>query len=71
VAGQSCRRAYDESCHIVTVAVAPAVAPGTRVGTRYDLYALLETTERMLGLRPLLGHAADDRTRNMRPGFGL
>lgn len=70
-AGQSCRRDYDESCHIVTVAVAPSVAPGTRVGARYDLYALLETTERMLGIRRLLGHAADDRTRSMRPAFGM
>jgi hypothetical protein len=71
VAGRSCRRAYDESCHIVTVAVAPSVAPGTRVGRRYDLYALLETTERMLGIRRLLGHAGDDRTRSMRPAFGM
>lgn len=70
-AGQSCRTSYDESCHIVTVVAAPSVAPGTRVSSRYDLYALLETTQRMLRLRPLLGHAADDRTRSMRPGFGI
>ena len=31
-AGQSCRRDFDESCHIVTVAVAPSVVPGTRSG---------------------------------------
>jgi phospholipase C len=69
-AGQSCRRDPDASCHIVTVAVAPSVAPGTRSSTRYDLYSLLETTERMLGLGRL-GHAADDRTHGMRPAFGI
>ena len=69
-AGQSCRREYDESCHIVTVAVAPSVTPGTRSATRYDLYSLLRTTERLLGLG-LLGHAADDRTASMRGTFHL
>ena len=69
-AGQSCRRDYDESCHIVTVAVAPSIAPGTRSAVRYDLYSLLETTERMLRLARL-GHAADDRTRSLRGPFGL
>jgi phospholipase C len=69
--GQSCRRAPDESCHIVTVVVSPTTVPGTRSGTRYDLYSLLETTERMLGITTFLGHAADERTRSMRPAFGL
>ena len=68
--GQSCRRDYDESCHIVTVAVAPSIVPGTRSAVRYDLYSLLRTTERLLGL-PLLGHAGDERTRSLRPGLGL
>lgn len=70
-AGQSCRKDFDRSCHIVTVVVSPSTAAGTRSGTRYDLYSLLETTERMLGIRTLLGHAAADRTRSMRPAFGL
>jgi phospholipase C len=70
-AGQSCRRHPDASCHIATVAVAPSVVPGTRSATRYDLYSLLKTAERMLGLHPLLGHAGDDRTRSLRPGFGI
>lgn len=69
--GQSCRKDADRSCHIVTVVVSPTTGPGTRAGNRYDLYSLLETSQRMLGLRPLLGHAADDRTRSMRRGFGL
>ena len=53
-----------------TVAVAPSVTPGTRSATRYDLYSLLRTTERLLGLS-LLGHAADDRTAGMRGAFRL
>jgi acid phosphatase len=69
--GQSCRRDRDRSCHIVTVVVAPTTRPGTRSATRFDLYSLLESTQRMLGLRPLLGHAADRRTRSMRPAFDL
>jgi hypothetical protein len=46
------------------------VTPGTRSATQYDLYSLLRTTERMLGLS-LLGHAADDRTASMRGTFHL
>jgi hypothetical protein len=70
-AGQSCRRDRDRSCHIATVVVSPTTRPGTRSATRFDHYALLETTQRMLGTGPLLGHAADDRTRSMRAAFGL
>jgi hypothetical protein len=69
--GQSCRREPDRSCHIVTVVVSPTTRPGTRSGTRFDLYSLLETTQRMLGVRPLLGHAGDRRTRSMRGAFDL
>jgi phospholipase C len=70
-AGQSCRREPDRSCHIATVVVSPTTRPGTRSSTRFDLYALLETTQRMLGVGPLLGHAGDDRTRSMRAEFDL
>jgi phospholipase C len=71
VAGQSCRRDYDESCHVVTVVVAPSVLPGTRSSVRVDHYGLLKTTERMLGIRRLLGHAGDDRTRSLRAAFRM
>ena len=70
-AGQRCRTDRDRSCHIVTVVISPTTRPGTRSGVRFDHYALLETTERMLGIRTLLGHAADERTRSMRRAFGL
>lgn len=69
--GQSCRDDADSSCHIVTVVVSPMTGPGDRSSTRFDHYSLLETTEQLLGVRPLLGHAADDRTRSMRDAFGL
>jgi len=62
--GQDCRTDADPSCHIVTVVVSPTTVPGTRSGTRFDHYSLLETTQRMLGAGPLLGHAADPRTRS-------
>jgi hypothetical protein len=32
--------------------------PGSGIGTRYDHYSLLETTENMVGLTTCLGHAA-------------
>jgi len=43
--------------HIPTIVVAPSVAPGLRVTTRLDHYALLRGTEDLLGLPPL-GRAA-------------
>ena len=38
--------------------------------TAFDHYALLKTTEELLGL-PLLAHAADPGTASMRAAFGL
>jgi hypothetical protein len=69
VGGASCS-AYPRGCHIATWVFGPAVRPGTTSGQRFTLYSLLETTERMLGLR-LLGHAADRTTRSMRHAFNL
>ena len=70
-AGQNCRATRDRSCHIVTAVISPTTVPGTQSDTFFDHYSLLETTERLLGITRLLGHAADDRTRTMRPAFGL
>jgi hypothetical protein len=70
-AGQSCRADRDRSCHIVTVVVSPTTSPGTRSAIGYDPYSLLETTERLLGIHTLLGHAADASTKDLRRGFGL
>ena len=44
--------------HVPTLAIAPSVAPGTKVGTRLDHYAMLRATQEMLGVTPLLGSAA-------------
>jgi hypothetical protein len=68
--GESCRATRSRSCHIATVVVSPTTRSGTRSATRFDHYALLETTERLLGL-PLLGHAADAATVSMRGAFRL
>jgi hypothetical protein len=56
---------WDESSHgdaatqkIPTLVFAPSVRPGIVVTKRFDHYALLRTTEQLLGLRPFLGAAA-------------
>lgn len=49
--------------------IAPSVAPGTRSSAPFDHYALLRTTEDMLGLGPLLGRAAT--APSMRAAFHL
>jgi phospholipase C len=46
------------SNRVMTIAVTPSVRRGTRTAAALSHYSLLRTTERMLGLRPLLGKAA-------------
>ena len=55
--------------HIPTLVIAPSVAPGTRVSTRLDHYAMLRATQEMLGVEPLLGAAAG--AADLRTAFGL
>ncbi len=43
--------------HIPTLVIAPSVAPGTKVASRLDHYAMLRATQEMLNLAPLLGNA--------------
>ena len=45
--------------------------PGTRSNLLFSHYSLLQTTERLLGLDPFLGHAADPTTIGMRAAFGF
>jgi len=59
---------WDEPTPMAEVVVAPSVRPGTRIATRTDHYALLRTTEEMLGL-PLLGAARG--APDLRPLAGL
>jgi hypothetical protein len=44
--------------HVPLFVLSPYVAPGARDGRRFDHYSLLRTMQEMLGLSPLLGHAA-------------
>jgi hypothetical protein len=51
------------------VAIAPTVPTGTVVGAKVDHYALLRTTEEMLGISTHLGAAA--RAGSMRTSLHL
>ena len=61
----------DPGCHIPTLVVSRWTRPGTRSGTLFNHYALLRTTEDLLGLPRHLGHAADSTSRSMRSAFHL
>ncbi len=67
--GQNCLRRTDSSCRVATVLVSPSTRPGTRSALAFDHYSLLRTTQALLGLTPLLGHATT--ARSMRAAFGL
>jgi hypothetical protein len=47
---------WDEPTPMPFLAIAPSIRPGTVVANRVDHYALLRTTEELLGL-PFLGAA--------------
>jgi len=56
---------WDESSHgdpatqrIPTLVIAPSIRPGTVATKQFDHYALLRTTEELLGLHAFLGAAA-------------
>jgi phosphatidylinositol-3-phosphatase len=61
----------DPGCHVATIVVSPSTPRGTRSALLFNHYSLLKTTEQLLGLRPLLGHAGDRGTRGMGGAFGL
>ncbi|MDX6246371.1 MAG: phosphatidylinositol-3-phosphatase [Frankiales bacterium] len=61
----------DVGCHVATVVVSPSTPQGTRSGQLFNHYGLLKTTELLLGLPALLGHAADPGTASMVSAFGL
>jgi phospholipase C len=67
--GQNCVTSSDQTCHIATYVVGPAVTKGARVATRYTHYAMLKTTSQMLGLTTYLGNAA--KAKSMRVNFRL
>ena len=47
----------DVGCHVVTIVISPSTVPGTRSATLFNHYALLGSTEQLLGL-PKLGEAS-------------
>jgi CSLREA domain-containing protein len=55
--------------HIPTLVIAPSVRPGTRSSSVFNHYALLRTTEEMLGLTTFLGNAKS--APSMRAAFHL
>lgn len=65
---------YDEGTgsdnRVYTVAVAPAIRPGTVLRSALSHYSLLRSIEQLLGL-PCLAHACDMTTASMLPGLGL
>ncbi|HZO96920.1 MAG TPA: alkaline phosphatase family protein [Gaiellaceae bacterium] len=56
--------------HVPLIVVSPSTVPGTRSPLPADHYALLKTTEQLLGLTPL-GHAADPATPTLTTTFNL
>ena len=61
----------DRGCHIATLVVSPSTPRGTRSAVLFNHYALLKTTEQLLGITAYLGHARDASSRSMRSAFHL
>jgi phospholipase C len=61
----------DRSCHVPTFVMSEYIAPGTQSGLLFSHYSVLQTTERLLGIEPFIGHAADSTTDGMRAAFGF
>jgi phosphatidylinositol-3-phosphatase len=66
--GTNCITSTSASCHVATLVISPYTTPGTVDSVRLSHYALLRTTEELLGL-PLLGQAAT--APSMAASFGL
>jgi hypothetical protein len=60
---------WDEYTPMPNLFIAPSIRPGTVVGSRVNHYALLRTTEEMLGLPITLGQAAG--ATDLRPAFNV
>ena len=61
----------DRGCHVATIVVSPSTPRGTRSARLFNHYALLRTTEQLLGITTFLGHARDATSRGMRAAFHL
>ena len=67
--GNCTKNTHDVGCRVATLVISPYTPPGTRSATLFNHYALLRTTEELLGIETLLGRAA--RAESMRTAFGL
>jgi hypothetical protein len=67
---EDCLRTRGPTCHVATIVAAPYIK-ARKDRTFYTTYSLLRTNEELLGLTPLLGHAADPATASMRTGLGF
>jgi phospholipase C len=69
--GENCatRRNKDNSCHVATYVLGPAVPAGTVIAAPFTHYSMLRTTEELLGVTPMLGHA--NTAASMRAAFHL
>jgi phosphatidylinositol-3-phosphatase len=59
------------SNHIPLIVVNPSTPAGTRSATLLDHYALLKTTEQLLGITTFLGHGGEPGTPSMASTFNL
>jgi phosphatidylinositol-3-phosphatase len=59
------------SNRVPMIVVSPSTAPGTVSTASFDHYSLLRTTEQLLGIHRLLGHAGDRGTASMAGAFRL
>jgi phospholipase C len=60
---------WDEPTRMPFIVISPTTPPGTKATNRIDHYALLRTTEAMLGIGTFLGRAAT--APDLRPALGL
>jgi hypothetical protein len=68
--GEDCaRNIVDDSCRVATIVISPTTRPGTLSARLFNHYSLLRSTQRMLGIRRLLGLSRT--AHGMRPAFRL
>jgi hypothetical protein len=63
------RNVHDQGCHVPLFVVSPYTQAGMRSDALFNHYALLHTTEELLGIDTFLGHAAP--APSMRTAFNL
>ena len=67
---EDCLQTRGPTCRVATIVATPHIK-ARKDRTFYTTYSLLKTNQELLGLTPLLGHAADPSTASMRRGLGF